>query len=70
VKAGFWWEDLMARDNLEDLGVDRTLNWILKKGVGKRGLDRSGSGEGHVAGACGCGIVTSGSINAGNFLVR
>ena len=32
--AGFWWENLRERDNLNDLGVDsRISEWILEKSV-------------------------------------
>jgi hypothetical protein len=37
VRRGFRWENVMARDNLEDLGVGGriTLDWILKESVGR-----------------------------------
>jgi hypothetical protein len=33
VHIGFWWGDLMERDHLEDLGVDKrlVLKWIFRK---------------------------------------
>jgi hypothetical protein len=33
VLAGFWWGDVRARDDFEDLGVDGriTLKWIIKE---------------------------------------
>jgi hypothetical protein len=39
-----------------------------RSGMGKHGLDCSGSGLGLVAGACECGNETSGSIKCWNFL--
>jgi hypothetical protein len=47
VRAGFWWGDLVGRDHLEDLGIDRKvmLKWICKKCYGSgRGRDLSDSG--------------------------
>jgi len=37
VPTGFWWGDLMVRDNFEDMGADWTLilKWIFKKWYGK-----------------------------------
>jgi hypothetical protein len=35
VKTWFCWEDLMAREHLEDLGVDRLLKWIFRKSGGE-----------------------------------
>ena len=37
VHGGFWWGDLMERDHLEDLGIDRkiVLKWIFKKWDGE-----------------------------------
>jgi hypothetical protein len=29
IYAGFWWRNLKERDDLEDLGIDRILKWIL-----------------------------------------
>jgi hypothetical protein len=36
--------------------------------MGRHGLDRSGLGQGQVAGACECGNEHSGSIKSGEFL--
>jgi hypothetical protein len=35
VHIGFWWENLMERNHLEDLGIDSRviLKWIFKKWV-------------------------------------
>ena len=37
-------------------------------GIWGYGLDRAGSGEGQMAGACECGNEPLGSINCGEFL--
>jgi hypothetical protein len=62
--------NLMGRDYAEDLDVDGKIisELILRKWVGRCGLGSSGSGYGRVAGSCGHGNETSGSIQAGNFL--
>jgi hypothetical protein len=57
----------MERDNLEDLGVNRTLEWILKIGGGCR-LYSPSSGQGPVAGSCENGSKPSGYINGEKFL--
>lgn len=42
--------------HFEDLSIDVTiiLKWISKIRLGRRGLDRSGSGQEEVAGCCEC----------------
>jgi hypothetical protein len=37
VHTWFWWGDLVARDHLEDLGIDRRiiLEWIFTKWNGE-----------------------------------
>jgi len=55
--------------SLKRLGVDERiiLRWIFRKwDGGGRTMDRSGSGEGQVAGDCG--NAPSGSIKCGEFL--
>jgi hypothetical protein len=51
-------------------GVDGRiiLKWMFRKWDVGYGLDRAGSGEGHVAGSCECGNETLGSIKCGEFL--
>ena len=53
-RSGRRWED----NSKVDL---REMRWGL-------GLDRSGSGSGHVVGCCECGIEFSGSIKFAEFL--
>ena len=57
-------------NHLEDPGVGGRiiLKRIFEKWDGGHGLDRSGSGQGQVAGACECGNELSGSIKCGGFL--
>ena len=60
----------MERDHLEDVGVEGSI--ILCEasgnGRGRHGLDYCGSGQGQVAGWCGCGDEPTGSIKCGEFL--
>jgi len=65
VYTRFWWGNLRETDNMEDTGVDgkKTLRWIFREWDGVHGLDRSGSGQGQVAGTC-----KRGNEPAGNFL--
>jgi len=64
------WEDLGEGDHLEDSGADGRiiLKWTSRSGMGRHGLDCSGSGCGHVADACECGNEHSGSIICGEFV--
>jgi len=59
----------MEGDHLEDPEVDGRiiLRWIFRKWFGGHGLDSSGSGYGHLASTCKCGIEPSGSIKCGEF---
>ena len=56
-------------DHLEDAGVDGRiiLKQVFEKWDGWHGLDRSGSGQGQVAGCYECGDESSGSIKYGEF---
>ena len=56
MHTGFWWGNLREGDHLKDPGVDGRiiLNWVSEKCDGGHGLDRSGSGQGQVAGCCRC----------------
>jgi hypothetical protein len=68
--TGFWWGNLKERVHLGDLALDGMviLIWIFRKWDAGHGLDRSGSGEGQVAGTCECSSEPSGSIKCGEFL--
>jgi len=59
----FWRVNLRERGHLEDQDVDERiiLKWIFSKWDGEHGLDRSGSGQGQVAGTFECGNEPSGS---------
>ena len=48
MRAGFWMEDPMKRDDLKDLGLDGKVivKLIFEKWDGDHGLDLSGSGQG------------------------
>jgi hypothetical protein len=41
VHTEFWWEDLLEKDHLKDIGIDGRiiLKWILRNCVGTHGLD-------------------------------
>ena len=60
---------MRERDYLEDSGVDARiiLRWIFRKWDGEYGLDRAGSGKGHVAGTCESVNEPSGSVKWGEF---
>ena len=68
--TGVWWGNLREGDHVEDPGIDGRilLRWIFKKWDVRTGLDRSGSGQGQVAGICECGNESSCSIKRGEFL--
>jgi hypothetical protein len=62
---------MRGRDNLEDIGVDRSiiLEFIIKTLNGKGyGPDWCVSGLGYEAGSCECGDTHSGSIKCGESL--
>lgn len=53
VCTEFWWRSLRGRGHLEDLDLDGRV--ILKptlNNMGERGMDRTGSGCGQLAGFC------------------
>ena len=70
MHTGFQCGTLRKGDHLENPDVnDRLiLKWILDKWDEGHELDRSGSGQGQVAGSCECGNEPSGSIKCGEFV--
>jgi hypothetical protein len=68
VCTGFWWGNLREGDHWGDPGLDGRiiLRWISV--LWGYGMDRAGSGQGQVAGACECGNEPLGSIKCGYFL--
>jgi hypothetical protein len=69
VHTGFWCKNLREGEQLEDPGVDGRiiLKYIFETWDCGHGLDRSGSGQGHVAGCCECGNEPC-SVKCGEFL--
>ena len=69
VDTGFWWGNLRVGDHSEHPDVDGKiiLKWIFEKWIG-HGLDRSGSGQGQMAGCCECGNEPSCSTKCVEFL--
>ena len=67
---GIRWGILRESDTLEDKGVDRRiiLRWIFRKWDVENGLDRSGAGQGEMAGTCKCENEPLGSIKCREFL--
>jgi hypothetical protein len=66
VYTGFWWGNLRKTDHMKEPGVDgkTILRWIFRKWDGGHGLDRSGSGQGQVAGTCKCGNEPAGNLTS------
>jgi hypothetical protein len=70
VQAEFWWGNLRERDHLQNPGLNgrAILNGSSVSGLWGHGLDRSGSGQGQVAGTCKCSNELSGSIVCREFI--
>jgi hypothetical protein len=70
VCTGFQWGNLREGNHLEEPGIDGRiiLKWFIEKWDVGNGLDRSGSGQGQVAGCCECGNEPSCPIKCGEFL--
>ena len=70
VYTEVWWGKLRVRAHLEDPGINGRIiiRWNFRMCDVRYGLDRSGSGQGQVAGTCECGNEPSGSIQCGEFL--
>jgi hypothetical protein len=70
LHTGFWWGVLREIDHFGDPGVDGRiiLKCIFNSLDEGHGLDRSGSGQCQVTGACEYGNGRSGSIKWGELL--
>jgi hypothetical protein len=62
VYTGFCWGNQKARSHLRDLWDDNIKMYLWRSGMGKHGMDWSGSGQGQVVGACECSNKSSGSV--------
>jgi hypothetical protein len=62
--------NLREGDHMKEPGMDERiiLKWIFERLAGVHGLDRSGSGQGQVAGSCEYSHEPSGSTKRGQFL--
>jgi hypothetical protein len=65
----FGW-DTEGRENSEDLGAvwTKILEWILESRLGSCGLNKSGSGQGPLAGFSENGNKSAGSVEDGEFV--
>jgi len=61
---------MRERDDWEDPGADGRRVNLQEVGFGGDGIDRSGSGRGHVSGTCKRGNEPSGSMKCEEFLTR
>jgi hypothetical protein len=70
VYTGFCWRNQRDRDRFQDPGLDGKMivRCIFRKWYVGYALDRSGSGQGQVAGTCEWGNELSSSIKCGEFL--
>jgi hypothetical protein len=69
MRTRFWWRELILKTLGRSIFVDGKiiLKWILS-GIGRRGLEFCGSGQGQMPGAFEGGDETSGSIKCMEFV--
>jgi hypothetical protein len=67
---GLWWEKLVKRNHLKDLGIDRMINSdkLNKNKISEHRLDSSIKDKHQVVDSCEYGNETLGSIECREFL--